>query len=101
MEWQWILVIIFASLIFLMATGIPIALCFLLINVVSFLNNYYVTFLCEGLKLSILEYYYCQNEACDKVRIYTHLSIRYSNNGLTTFPAYKRKITDLVLRRRS
>ncbi len=35
MEWPYILLIIFAGLLFLMATGIPVALCFMVVNVVG------------------------------------------------------------------
>ena len=35
MEWQFVLLIIFGSLVFLMLTGMPVAFCFMLINVVG------------------------------------------------------------------
>ena len=35
MDWSITLLIIFASLIFLMATGIPIAICFMIINLIG------------------------------------------------------------------
>ncbi|MFH1490585.1 MAG: TRAP transporter large permease subunit [Pseudomonadota bacterium] len=35
MEWQWVLLFIFGGLIILMATGMPVALCFMLINIVG------------------------------------------------------------------
>lgn len=35
MEWYWILIIIFGFLVLIMGTGMPVALCFLLVNVVG------------------------------------------------------------------
>lgn len=35
MEWQWILILIFGGLVALMLTGMPIAFCFMLINIVG------------------------------------------------------------------
>jgi tripartite ATP-independent transporter DctM subunit len=35
LEWQYILLIIFAGLVFLMALGIPVAFCFMIVNVVG------------------------------------------------------------------
>jgi len=35
LEWQWVLLLIFGSLVILMFTGMPVALCFMLINMVG------------------------------------------------------------------
>lgn len=53
MEWQWILILIFGSLVALMLTGMPIAFCFMLINIVGM----YVFFGMLGLEQLISSMY--------------------------------------------
>ena len=54
MEWQWILILIFASLVILMVTGMPVAISFMLINIVGM----YVFFGgIKGLEMLILSIY--------------------------------------------
>ena len=53
MEWQFILLLIFGSLVILMATGMPVAFCFMLINVVGM----YAFFGMVGLEQLIISIY--------------------------------------------
>jgi len=53
LEWQFILLLIFGSLIILMATGMPVAFCFMLINVVGM----YVFFGMTGLEQLVISMY--------------------------------------------
>lgn len=53
MEWQWILILIFGGLVALMLTGMPIAFCFMLINIVGM----YVFFGMLGLEQLISSMY--------------------------------------------
>lgn len=53
MEWQFILLLIFGSLVILMATGMPVAFCFMLINVVGM----YVFFGMTGLEQLVISMY--------------------------------------------
>jgi len=53
LEWQFILLLIFGSLVILMATGMPVAFCFMLINVVGM----YVFFGMTGLEQLVISMY--------------------------------------------
>ena len=44
MEWYWMLLLIFGGLIIIMMTGMPVAFCFLLVNLIGFFYFFSIAF---------------------------------------------------------